>query len=213
VTLVTLVLSLSSYSISILAQRLQLVFDCSEASLRAFNAQALIVLALTAALCRGKIESWLNDQHSNKPLPHISTYAVHTGLNIGLFPLIFFFSGLYYTDIVSTLVVLVAYSNHLSRIAPGGKTFFNDIWTVLLSVLALTMRQTNVFWVVVYMGGLEAIHTVKTLQLGPHVRRYPIDEYFKSVMYHHQRYGQGYVHDPPLNLAEHDGKYYLRNPS
>jgi alpha-1,2-glucosyltransferase len=94
----------------------------------------------------------------------ISWYAHHTGFNVALFPVIFFFSALYYTDVVSTLVVLLCYRNHLLRLGPRPPSLFNDFWTVLLGVAALFMRQTNVFWVVVYMGGLEVFHVLRSVQ-------------------------------------------------
>jgi alpha-1,2-glucosyltransferase len=56
----------------------------------------------------------------------------------------------------------LAYANHLGRVnRRSGNSFLNDLYTVFLGVLALFMRQTNVFWVVVYMGGLEAVQAVK----------------------------------------------------
>jgi alpha-1,2-glucosyltransferase len=157
-----------------------------------------------AMLCRNLVEARLNDSRSTVRLKSISYYSVHTGVNIALFPVLFFFSGLYYTDIASTLVVLLAYHNHLGRVAPEGKTILNDIWTVILGAFALFMRQTNIFWVVVYMGGLEAVHAVKTLRPGP------VDQSFAMTLtnqfkFFAGRYALGEIHDLPLNLAWPDG--------
>lgn len=71
---------------------------------------------------------------------------IHTTINVYLFPPLFFFYGLYYTDIFSAVSVLYAYRCHLARqqtsIASAG-------------LLSLLFRQTNIFWVSVFLGGLE----------------------------------------------------------
>ncbi|KAJ4294918.1 glucosyltransferase [Collariella sp. IMI 366227] len=134
--------------------------------LRYNNLLATLLTALLAAQCRHLIEVRAAEREG-KPAPRsVSFYSFHTGLNIALFPVIFFFSALYYTDVFSTLIVLVAYRNHLSRVSPQRSGLVNDIWTVVLGVAALFMRQTNVFWVVVYMGGLEAMHVLRGLKPG-----------------------------------------------
>jgi alpha-1,2-glucosyltransferase len=106
------------------------------------------------------------ERAGKRPPASASFESYYTGLNIALFPVLFFFTALYYTDVASTMVVLVAYRNHLLRLAPQPPSFKNDLWTVLLGVWALFMRQTNVFWVVVYMGGLEAAHVLRTVEPG-----------------------------------------------
>eukprot|EP00731_Ephydatia_muelleri_P006212 Em0003g460a len=69
--------------------------------------------------------------------------AVHSALNMALFPVSFFFSFLYYTDIGSTFLVLLGYALGLS-----GHT--------LLSAVVLTwslwFRQTNIIWVAFVAG-------------------------------------------------------------
>jgi alpha-1,2-glucosyltransferase len=76
----------------------------------------------------------------------------HTAFNISLFPPLFFFSGLYYTDIQSLLTVLLAI--HLSLLQLD-----NNDWKLvplqgLLGLASLFFRQTNVFWVAVFPIGL-----------------------------------------------------------
>lgn len=85
------------------------------------------------------------------------------------------------------MVVLVAYRNHLLRLAPQPPNIWNDLWTVLLGIWALFMRQTNVFWVVVYMGGLEAAHVVRTVGPGS---QHPLTK----------------LYDPPLTRPTPEGK-------
>jgi alpha-1,2-glucosyltransferase len=84
----------------------------------------------------------------------------HTVLNICLFPPLFFFSGLYYTDILALLVVIEAYNWDLKRsasVASTGQTFV----FILLGVAALAFRQTNIFWVSIFFGGLQVIRTLR----------------------------------------------------
>jgi alpha-1,2-glucosyltransferase len=134
----------------------------------------------------------------------ISSYAFHTGLNIALFPVLFFFSSLYYTDVFSTLVVLLSYYNHLKRISPGGKSIVNDVWTVLLGIAGLLIRQTNVFWVVFYMGGMETIFALKSLRPEAAEKR-TFTSVTELVRFYAYRYSVGEIHDPPLNRAWIDG--------
>ncbi|RSM05485.1 Dol-P-Glc:Glc(2)Man(9)GlcNAc(2)-PP-Dol alpha-1,2-glucosyltransferase [Fusarium oligoseptatum] len=174
-------------------------YVCDASSLRVANAVALMFLAYLALQCRHQIESRLYEAHSLIRLRVHSQYALHTAFNIALFPLLFFFSGLYYTDVASTAAVLVAYLNHLNRIGRNRSSVLNDLLTVILGVFTLFFRQTNVFWVVVYMGGLEVVHAIKTL------RPERVDQPFMSslaeqVKFYLWRYSVGDIHDPPLNL-------------
>jgi alpha-1,2-glucosyltransferase len=132
-----------------------------------------MLTALLAIQCRHLIEVRAAERERGTRLDGPSSYSFHTGINIATMPVIFFFSALYYTDVFSTLVVLVAYRNHLLRLGTEAPGALNGLWTVILGGAALFMRQTNVFWVVVYMGGCEAVHAL--------------------------RWPDRSVHDPPLN--------------
>ena len=85
---------------------------------------------------------------------------VHSALNIALFPPLFFFSALYYTDVMSTLAVLFAYSAYLTS-SMSKRTIVGMISAVALGVFALLFRQTNIFWVAVFPAGLAVIDTLK----------------------------------------------------
>jgi alpha-1,2-glucosyltransferase len=163
-------------------KKLWVSVPCTTFRLRDNNLLATLLVGLLAAQCRNLIEVRAAEREGRKGPRKLSFYSYHTGLNIALFPVIFFFSALYYTDVISTLFVLMAYRNHLSRLLPQRPNVFHDIWTVVLGVLALLMRQTNVFWVVVYMGGLEAVHVLRGAKPG----------------------GQGHLaqlHDPPFRRS------------
>lgn len=81
----------------------------------------------------------------------LPTEIGHAVANICIFPPLFFFYGLYYTDIVSALSVLYAYRLHLER---------KRVKLVLVGLASLSFRQTNIFWVSVFLGGLEVIRTL-----------------------------------------------------
>ncbi|KAL1839652.1 hypothetical protein VTJ49DRAFT_1262 [Mycothermus thermophilus] len=173
------------YLLSLTYHKLRMLPECTPASLRSNNVLATLLTALLAVQCRHLIEIRAAEREGRRVPRSISSYASHTGVNIAAMPVIFFFSGLYYTDVFSALVVLVAYHNHLLRLGAGTPSLVRDIWTVLLGVAALFMRQTNVFWVVVYMGGSEAVHVlhrhVKDLHDPPLNQSGPVDWIFCAV--------------------------------
>lgn len=76
------------------------------------------------------------------------TGLYHAVFNICLFPPLFFFYALYYTDVISTLVVLCAY-----RLDSGIGS--NNFLFVATGLVSLSMRQTNIFWVSIFCGGLK----------------------------------------------------------
>ncbi|CCC09152.1 unnamed protein product [Sordaria macrospora k-hell] len=194
------------YLLSVGWHKLMRLAECTPSSLRSNNLSATLLTALLALSCRRRIEAHTT---IGKEKNDVSFYAYHTAINIALFPVIFFFSGLYYTDVASTLVVLVAYRNHLNRVASHSESekpgVFNGLWTVVLAVAALFMRQTNVFWVVVYMGSLEAAHVVRGLRPKP-VPEKETPSIFLSkpgefFAFWLRRYAVGDVHDPPVDMA------------
>ena len=91
--------------------------------------------------------------------------SFHNVINIGLFPLLFFFSGLYYTDVCSVSLVLGAYEYHFRslhdvssvRSLASAKMF-------VIGLYSLLMRQTNIFWAAVFLAGLHALHHVKKIK-------------------------------------------------
>jgi alpha-1,2-glucosyltransferase len=158
-----------------------------------------------AYVCRNMMEAGHGHRQRNTP-QGFSFYALHMSLNVALFPALFFFSALFYTDVWSTVFVLFAYCNHLQRttqlVTPSVPS---DLLTVFLGIVTLFMRQTNVFWVVVYMGGLEVVHAVRSLK--PEAVRTPQPTTLVNlVRFYSWRYSLGDVHDPPLHISWPDGK-------
>ncbi|KAI9893311.1 MAG: glucosyltransferase [Vezdaea aestivalis] len=87
--------------------------------------------------------------------------ALHVAASVSLFPPLFFFGALYYTDPWSTFWVLltVDISGSVGEVEPSGR------WvgpaTVASGIIALAFRQTNVFWVAVYAGVKEVVRVTK----------------------------------------------------
>lgn len=181
--------------------------SCSETSLRMTNWVAMLVLIFTAVDCRRLLEMRLAERSGNRPRPSsLSFHAIHTGMNIGLFPLLFFFSALYYTDVFSTLMVLFAFQNHLERMNPKGKPWRNDFFVIFLGVASLFMRQTNVFWVVVFMGGLEAVEAAKAVPADS-PKPPSQGDLMATIKYFAWRSSLGEIHDPALDQAFLDGEF------
>ncbi|KAI1638636.1 glycosyltransferase family 59 protein [Biscogniauxia mediterranea] len=184
------------YVLTIVLNRLSGLL-CSVKNLRLFNVEMISYLGVIAMLCRARFERLGTHAGAEQ---RYSSYAVGTGLNVALFPVLFFFSSLYYTDIISTLVVLLAYMNHLARVGKETTSFVNDLYTLGIGILALCMRQTNIFWVVVYMGGLEVVQSIKTLKPEP-VKTPEFSTLAEQIKFYAGRYSLGDVHDPPLSDA------------
>lgn len=141
------------------------------------------------------IRGWIRD---SRP---VSADMLHTGFNIALFPLLFFFSGLYYTDVLSTCVVLAMYRLFLERKGARANSAEGLVWLYPVGLVALSMRQTNIFWVAVFMGALEAVRTIKGKRQEWRGER-PIPRTWKEMMVDKfQQYSCGDVHDVALKDA------------
>lgn len=161
-----------------------------------------------ASDCRALITFWWKQnsgslittwKKANRPL---SPESIHTALNIALFPPLFFFSGLFYTDVLSTCLVLRTYRLYLERQGVHERSAKGLFWIYPTGMIALTMRQTNIFWVAVFVGGLEAIRTLKsdtTPQSGKiKSSGADLNERAMSLL---EQYSRGKIHDPHLNDA------------
>lgn len=113
---------------------------------------------------------------------------------IVMFPLLFFFSGLFYTDILGVFAVVVTHvvwtaaSGLLGRTGTRWRRQIFMVLHVLLGLLALSARQTNIFWVSVYLAGLQVVETVK------------------------DRTGVDKIHDPPIAQASVKGESTNHTP-
>lgn len=130
-----------------------------------------------------------------------------TALNIVLFPPILFFSGLYYTDIAALLVVLYAYDIDLARTArmrngnSRGRYHSiisrQDALLLMFGLSSLIFRQTNIFWVAVFLGGLRVVEIIR------------IECAEKPSWHQGETTGDGWgcnqLYDPPVSEAYFEG--------
>lgn len=71
-------------------------------------------------------------------------------------------------------------------------------------LVALTMRQTNIFWVAIFLGGLEAVKTVSGNR-GQKNEQPPPAPWKERAKYELERWGNGDIHDIPLSIAGFHG--------
>ncbi|KAK5171057.1 glucosyltransferase [Saxophila tyrrhenica] len=82
----------------------------------------------------------------------------HSALNVTLFPPLFFFAALYYTDVPSTLSVLIFYWLFLHFSGPRKFSPLRTPALVLSGISSLFFRQTNIFWVAIFPAGLVLVN-------------------------------------------------------
>ena len=152
-------LILDRYAFTTIFGNLGGIRSCNVFILRLFNSLVLIAAMAYAGDCRALITRALKRDPKDKRegLEQVSPNAMHTAFNIALFPPLFFFSGLFYTDVLSTCLMLRMYRLFLQR--------HGAAWLYVAGILALLMRQTNIFWVALFMGGLEAVETIKSIDV------------------------------------------------
>jgi len=147
------------------------LLGCEIGSLRLVNAQALcVILVLSYGILRvlrtRNNPSKSLSENAEKAGPNHdmqdSTYTVdvHSALNVALFPPLFFFSALYYTDVWSTLAVLLAFYAYLAN-SESTQIVTRYCSAVSFGVFALLFRQTNIFWVAVFPAGLAVTDALK----------------------------------------------------
>lgn len=138
------------YLISYIAKPL---LGCGVTSLRAINAICLVALLLVL------IATYKVRRSANHPKmgSRVRLLAHHSSLNIALFPPLFFFSALYYTDIASTLSWVVFYCYFLRTLSSDGFSLVESTVQVVLGVVSLSFRQTNIFWVGVAPAALTLV--------------------------------------------------------
>ncbi|KAH7401656.1 DIE2/ALG10 family-domain-containing protein [Pyrenochaeta sp. MPI-SDFR-AT-0127] len=157
----------------IITKFLKPLLGCDTSSLRVLNAGAICLICI---LCYGILQlsrarnsptqsqRKKNDDEKtdNRPENQDSTILLdaHSALNIALFPPLFFFSALYYTDVLSTLFVLLNYSAYMKKSTIAGNIFEN-MNVISIGIIALLFRQTNIFWVAVFPAGLAIIDALK----------------------------------------------------
>ncbi|KAL8909534.1 MAG: hypothetical protein Q9171_005013 [Xanthocarpia ochracea] len=125
------------------------------ANLRRTNAWAAGLFPFCVeSVLRGIVIKYDGLEFLDRTLPWFWSLAElnHAALNICLFPPLFFFFGLYYTDVWSALSVIITLRFHQKQATRS---------MVLAGIASLFFRQTNIFWVAIYLGGLEAVRKLR----------------------------------------------------
>lgn len=148
----------------------------------------LLTVELRDERSKGKHESKVQPE---RYLDRVKWDLIHTTTNVYLFPPLFFFYGLYYTDILSALSVLYAYRCYLAR---------QNIMVMFAGLLSLLFRQTNIFWVSVFLGGLEVCRTIPK---GRPEIEFPSHPTFYNVIERSWQHASAY--DPLISQACFEG--------
>ena len=156
----------------------------------------------TSAFLPWRLQTLSDAVHKVRNTRPLGAWLSHTVLNICLFPPLFFFSGLYYTDIVALLAVVEAYNWDLKRASRSSYTIFTTLGFLIFSLAALVCRQTNIFWVSVFLGGLQVVRKIhqcsKTCESSD----------LTSII---KRGSQGEVYDPLVSQAALEGIPWSRS--
>lgn len=166
-------------------------------------------LAAAAIILPWRLQTLLDLLRKERNTRPSGAWLSHTVLNICLFPPLFFFSGLYYTDILALLVVIEAYIWDIKRSDPNGsKKAVSDalyghlslqtLAFVAIGCIALVFRQTNIFWVSVFMGGLQVVRTIRQ-NTKPCGRTRPFEIMANGF--------QAELYDPLVEEADFSGKF------
>lgn len=130
--------------------------DCGSADLRWLNT------LLASCVIPAQVWDLYRQLGPSRRTSQTDGISFHNAMNIGLFPLLFFFSGLYYTDVCSVSLVLGAYEYHF-RSLHDASSARNTASTKMfvIGLCSLLLRQTNIFWAAVFLAGLHAVYHVK----------------------------------------------------
>lgn len=161
-----------SYAVNSIRDFISLDFKPSLNEWRATNVLLFYLLLVALYILTGVERKPVNQER-----------VLQREFNILLFPLIFFFSALYYTDMFSIFTVVLTHIFwSAGTSSKGGWKVLYQTLHLLAGLVSLATRQTNVFWVAVYMGGLQVIESVK------------------------REVGSDKVYDPPVSEAYFEGK-------
>ncbi|KAK1057176.1 glucosyltransferase [Friedmanniomyces endolithicus] len=170
--------------------------DCSITGLRALNAVGLILLLLVARL------SYLQ-RASPETSAHHSLFD-HSALNIALFPPLFFFSALYYTDVWSALSVLASYCFLTTAYRDKYGHWKRGSGLLALGLVSLMFRQTNIFWVTAFPAGLVLVKELdrghEAIRNSMHRRSQGFGDSLYSIA--KTSWKMAVIYDPPVRDAQ-----------
>ena len=142
-----------------------------------------------------------------------SWLAQHNSLNIALFPPLFFFSALYYTDIASALSVMLCYY----QLICSDKQSLNKLWWrlqyVALGLGSLMFRQTNIFWVALFPAAMTFLREVdqghQVVKESMYRKVEGFGDTFNSVA--RTSWKMEVLYDPPVRDASFEGESRIAN--
>jgi alpha-1,2-glucosyltransferase len=132
---------------------------CDIYALRALNAAAIIAIFVLSVLVVRELSNKYVSDMANEASGLDATILtdVHIAANICLFPPLFFFSALYYTDVASTCTVMLHYLTFLKLRQAKASAYYVVPILVLTGSASLLFRQTNIFWVAIFPAGISVI--------------------------------------------------------
>lgn len=132
--------------------------------------------------------------------PAKSQWSALSAANIWLFPPLFFFSGLYYTDVQSALWVLLSFQAYLRYEKDGFQSFSEAISFIRFGIIAIFFRQTNIFWVAVFPAGLGIVSSLRqSAQKAACIQNVGFWEMCEASWY------ESALYDPPVEEASIEG--------
>jgi len=180
--------------------------SCEVPDLRSIGLITLAALLLLCYLLRSSLQR--NQERAEKngrgSSADCSTIA-HAAFNICLFPPLFFFSGLYYTDVLSTFIVILTYYVFLQNSSSRSSIIIN-LAMYVFGLVALFMRQTNIFWVGIFLAGLAWVQTCKDISHPEpsNESKTRQDSWIQRTIV---PYTRGELHDPSLDQSSPLGRY------
>ena len=155
-------------------------------------------MVLNILFSLAKVDDKNDLSNANSVASWSAAELVHSAVNICLFPALFFFYGLYYTDVLSAFTVLVAYRCYLDN--------EHKLWIFLSGVMSLLFRQTNILWVSVFLGGLAFC---RSIQKGRPDVEFSNQSTFREMLQVSWKHALAY--DPPISEACFKGCLILLN--
>jgi alpha-1,2-glucosyltransferase len=155
----------------LLSKLLEPILGCDTSALRSLNSGAICLICPLVyrllRLLRARSNVARKQDEGKETIEDIGDPSMildaHSALNITLFPPLFFFSTLYYTDVISTLLVLMSYDTLLRHRGSA----LDRVKTVVIGLAALSFRQTNIFWVAIYPAGITLVNELKRVEAPP----------------------------------------------
>ncbi|KAF1350865.1 alpha-2-glucosyltransferase Alg10 [Delphinella strobiligena] len=179
---------------------------CGTSALRVLNAVLLscifLVVLYMSSPSRSREATSTRSTRGSSFLAHVDPQQIHTAFNICLFPPLFFFCSLYYTDVGSTLFVLLFLKHFYDSHSQGAPTIFQSLVSVLLGLIALTFRQTNIFWVGVFPIGFLVIGGVAEKRIASRNgidRNYTLSIQLQALV--EKSWRNGLLYDPSIQGA------------